>query len=149
MKTPLMHTSTTYRSVIDSSSCTMIAIITAICFMPAIIDFSIISVAIGSLPVITIIYLFLTTYYTIDADTLTVHCAFTSGKYPISMIARISPTRSILSAPATSLTQRIALSFSDRKVMKSSMPLIISPANRTKFINQLKAINPNITIINL
>jgi hypothetical protein len=52
----------------------------------------------------------------------------------------------MLSAPATSLTKRLAISFTDRSVLKSSMPIIISPANRQLFIDTLLAINPDIEV---
>lgn len=61
-------------------------------------------------------------------------------------IGVIEPTKSLLSAPATSLTRRIAISFTDRTVLKSAMPIIISPADTERFINTLVSINPEIKV---
>lgn len=65
--------------------------------------------------------------------------------YPIEKIAEVKETTGILSAPALS-ARRLAIIFSDRAVMKSSMPLEISPSDRTGFIAQLKALNPAIEV---
>ena len=52
----------------------------------------------------------------------------------------------MLSAPATSFTHRLAIKFSDRKILKSSMPVIISPDRQKEFMDQLLSINPNIKV---
>ena len=144
-----MSTITTFRSVWDWSTYTILALSVAICFIPAIIEPDIISVIIGVALSLPIIFTFITTYYQIKGDTLIVRCALISGKYPISKIASIAPTSSILSAPAPSMTQRIAITFTDRKVLKSAMPLVISPTDRQDFINMLTSITPNIEITTL
>jgi len=64
---------------------------------------------------------------------------------PIDKITEVKKTRSILSAPGLSF-DRIAIKFSDKKILKSSMPLEISPKDRDSFIIQLKEINPNIIV---
>lgn len=87
---------------------------------------------------------FLGIYYRIDGNELVVYTFFIPTDYPIDKIKSIKPTKSILSAPATSLTHRIAITFTDRKVLKSSMPLVISPVSQEEFIAQLRNINPNI-----
>jgi len=84
------------------------------------------------------------TFYKIDGNKLVVYSFFVPTAYPIDKIKEIKPTKSILSSPATSLTHRIAITFSDRKVLKSSIPLIISPTRQESFIQQLLAINPEI-----
>ncbi len=144
-----MDTITTFRSVWDWSTYTILSLTVAICFVPTIIERDIISVIIGAALSLPIIFTFLTTFYQIKGDTLLVRFAFISDKYPISKIASIAPTRSILSAPALSMTQRIAITFTDRTVLKSAMPLVISPADRQDFIDLLTAKNPNIEIKNL
>ncbi|MDE7350069.1 MAG: PH domain-containing protein [Muribaculaceae bacterium] len=68
------------------------------------------------------------------------------GILPIDKISEIRPTKTILAASATSLTHRIAIKFSDRKILKSSAPLVISPVRQDEFIAHLKAINPNIIV---
>lgn len=64
---------------------------------------------------------------------------------PIDKITEVKKTRSILSAPGLSF-DRIAIKFSDKKILKSSMPLEISPKDRDGFIIKLKEINPNIIV---
>ena len=63
--------------------------------------------------------------------------------FPIDKISEVKKSSGILSAPALS-TKRISIKFSDKKILKSSMPLEISPKDRDGFIAQLKEINPNI-----
>ncbi|MDE6418416.1 MAG: PH domain-containing protein [Duncaniella sp.] len=87
---------------------------------------------------------FIGTYYRIDGDKLAVYQFFRPTAYPIDKISEISPTKTILTSPANSLTHRIAIRFSDRKVLKSSIPLVISPSRQAEFIRQLSAINPKI-----
>lgn len=41
---------------------------------------------------------------------------------------------------------RVSIKFTDRSVLKSSMPLEISPKDRDGFMAQLKEINPAIVI---
>ena len=76
------------------------------------------------------------------------YCTFFFGSktVPISKIESIKPTNSIESAPATSIFNRIAISFVDRTIMKGSMPLIISPSDKQKFISQPISINPKIKV---
>lgn len=87
---------------------------------------------------------FLSIYYKIDGDKLVVYTFFVPTAYPIDKIKEIKPTESILSAPATSLTHRLAITFTDRKILKSYTPLIISPVRQDEFIRQLLSINPEI-----
>lgn len=66
--------------------------------------------------------------------------------YPVDQIKDLKKTRSILTAPALSFN-RIAIRFTDKKILKSSLPLEISPKDRDNFIATLKEINPKITIL--
>ncbi len=65
--------------------------------------------------------------------------------FPISKISEVKKTSGILSAPALS-TRRVSIKFSDRKILKSSMPLEISPRDRDAFIARLTQINPGILV---
>lgn len=85
-------------------------------------------------------------YYKIAGNELWVYGFFRPSKFPIDKISEVKSTKSVLSAPATSLTHRLAIKFSDRKVLKSAMPLIISPERQQEFIAQLLSINPNIRV---
>lgn len=87
---------------------------------------------------------FLSIYYRIDGDKLVVYSFFIPTAYPIDKIKEIKPTKSVLSSPATSLTHRLAITFTDRKILKSYMPLIISPVRQEEFIRHLRSINPEI-----
>ena len=87
---------------------------------------------------------FLGIYYRIDGNKLVVYTFFIPAIYPIDKIKEIKPTKSVLSSPATSLTHRLAITFTDRKILKSSIPLIISPVRQDEFIRQLLSVNPEI-----
>ncbi len=87
---------------------------------------------------------FLSIYNRIDEDKLVVYSFFIPTAYPIEKIKEIKSIKSVLSSPATSLTHRLAITFTNRKILKSSIPLIISPARQEVFIRQLLSINPEI-----
>lgn len=87
---------------------------------------------------------FLSIYYRIDEEKLVVYTFFIPTAYPIDKIKEIKPTKSVLSSPATSLNHRLAITFTDRKILKSSIPLIISPVRQENFIRQLLSVNPEI-----
>lgn len=86
------------------------------------------------------------TFYIIEGDTLIVHALSTHTPYPISKIKKVRPTRSILSAPAAAVFHRIEVTFTDRKVMKSAFPLVISPEHCEEFVAELRRINPSIIV---
>lgn len=75
--------------------------------------------------------------YTIAGEQLIVECSFVRSKFDIGSIKSIKPTRSVLSAPAASI-DRIEIRLSNRKI------LIVSPKEKSRFVNQLLAINPSI-----
>ena len=83
-------------------------------------------------------------YYKIEGESLIVYSFFRPTNYPIAKISSIKPTKSVLSAPAVSLNKRLAIKFSDRSVLKSSMPLVVSPDRADEFILALKSVNPAI-----
>lgn len=83
-------------------------------------------------------------YYRIDGNNLIVYQFFVPTAFPIDKIESVKPDKSIISAPATSFANRIAIRFSDRKILKSAMPLLISPARQQAFIAHLLTLNPHI-----
>ena len=85
-------------------------------------------------------------YYMIDGRELVIHYMFCSHRLPIDKISEIRPVRSFLAAPALSL-DRLAIKFSDRKVLRSSAPMYISPVRRQEFIDALLQVNPGIRIL--
>lgn len=93
------------------------------------------------LPVILFIsYMFLTTYYTIENDTLKVKCGFyTISRIDIKNISKITETNNPISSPATSL-DRLEIRFNKYD------NVLISPKDKLDFIHAIKTINPNVEI---
>ncbi len=102
-------------------------------------DFSWIVFTIVSLIVLFATYILFDISYIISDNVLVVKCSkFSKITYDINQINIIKNTNSILSAPAASL-DRIAIYF-----FKQRSPLIISPKDKMKFIEDLQSINQNI-----
>ena len=85
-------------------------------------------------------------WYAIEGDNFIVYQFFRPYKFPIHKIKEVKFCKRILSGPAQTTTKH-AIKFTDRKVLKSSMPIEISPNNRHGFVEHLKSINPDIKII--
>ena len=64
---------------------------------------------------------------------------------PIEKIESVKPVKSVLAGAALSFN-RLSIKFSDRKVLKSTMPLEIAPKDEKLFIEKLKSINPDIKV---
>lgn len=138
---------TKYASRWDASTWLLLLFAVLVCIWPVLLDGDWVGPVIVTVGMVVLfIGLFLGTYYRIDGDKLIVYQFFTPTAFPIDKISEIRPTKTILAAPATSLTHRIAVKFSDRKVLKSSDPLVISPVREEEFIEQLMAVNPNIKV---
>lgn len=86
------------------------------------------------------------TWYEIDGDTLTVYCFFRPNRMPIDKIAEVRYCRGYLATAGMSL-RRLSIKFTDRSVLKSYMPLEISPKDRSAFVAQLLSVNPAIKVI--
>ena len=138
---------TKYASRWDASTWLLLLFMVLVCLWPVLLDGDWVAPAIVAAGMLVIfIGLFCGTYYRIDGDRLVVYQFFKPTALPIDKISDIRPTKTILAGPATSLTHRIAIRFSDRKVLKSSAPLVISPVRQNEFIAQLMALNPNIIV---
>lgn len=138
---------TKYASRWDVSTWLLLLSVVLVCIWPVLLDGEWVApviIAVGM--IVMFIGLFVGTYYRIDGDKLVIYQFFKPTALPIDKISEIRPTKTILAGPATSLTHRIAIKFSDRKVLKSSAPLVISPVRVEEFIEQLKAINTNIKV---
>ena len=85
-------------------------------------------------------------WYEIDGDTLVIYNLFQPLKAPVGKICEVKYNRSYLAGAASSF-DRLAISFIDRSVLKSAMPIEISPADRDGFVAHLMAINPNIIVV--
>lgn len=135
-----------FKPRIDYSTWLIVGFVVICCGWPIILDASptMILILLGCM--LLCLLPFVSIWYEVDGDDLVVYAFWRPSRYPISQIKRIDRTTSILSAPATSLTGRLAIYFTDRKVLKSSMPLLISPANQQRFIATLLSINPAIVV---
>ena len=121
-----------------------VGLVAACCLVPCFIDHSLWLVTLCLAMLAFVLLTFQGIYYRIDGDKLIVYSFFIPTAYPIDKIKEIKPTKSVLSAPATSLFHRLAITFTDRQILKSSIPLIISPVRQEEFIRNLISINPEI-----
>ena len=64
---------------------------------------------------------------------------------PIEKIESIKPVKSVFAGPALSFNS-LSIKFTDRRVLKSTMPLEIAPKDQNEFIRALKSINPLIIV---
>lgn len=135
-----------FKSAKDGSTWAVIAVAVICCVWPLALDASLLMAMILLACLAVCIIPFFSIRYEIDGGELVVYALWRPSRYPISKIREIAPTKSILSAPATSLTKRLAITFTDRTVMKSAMPLVISPADSERFIKTLLTINPAIQV---
>lgn len=81
-------------------------------------------------------WLFRTTYYVIEGDVLVIRSAFLTWRIPIRDITAVTPTRNPLSSPALSL-DRLRIDYGTRFIL-------VSPAERQRFVDALHAVNPAI-----
>lgn len=95
------------------------------------------------IPAITsvfIIHMFLTTYYTIEGDVLSVHCGFLMHmKISIATITRIKETSDPSSAPATSI-DRLRIEYDKGK------RVLISPKEKQAFIDEILSLNHTVEV---
>jgi hypothetical protein len=77
------------------------------------------------------------TYYLIDGDTLVIRSSFLKWRVPIAKILSVTPTRSPVSSPALSL-DRLAILYDGKRIL-------VSPQDKQRFIEALRAINPAIS----
>lgn len=86
--------------------------------------------------------MFLTTNYTIESDKLTIKCGLLYDKtIDIKTIKKITETNNPLSSPATSL-DRLEINYGKFD------SVIISPKQKSEFINDIKGVNPNVEVKN-
>ncbi len=128
----------------DRSTWLILLIILACCVGQFFLDFTIWPFIISVLVLVYVIVLFKSIYYVIDGDRLIVYDFFRPKEYPISQIREVNRTKLNLAGPATSLTHRIAVKFKDRSIMKSFLPLILSPDCEHEFVKKLREVNPDI-----
>ena len=87
-----------------------------------------------------VLYLFLSTYYTIENEILNVRSGFLINmKINVNSIYKIVKSNSIMSAPAASL-DRLKITYQQNQIV------VISPKNKQDFVNELKSINTKIEV---
>ena len=78
------------------------------------------------------------TYYVIEGETLIIRSSFITWRVPIRDIRSVTRTRSALSSPALSL-DRLRIEYGGKWIL-------VSPAERERFVAMLRTVNPAITI---
>ena len=97
--------------------------------------------------VLLLIWIITTVKYAIKGNELGVRNLFYKWDWlPIEKIESIKPVKSVLAGAALSFN-RLSIQFSDRKVLRSTMPLEIAPKDEKVFIEKLKEINPEIKVL--
>ena len=122
----------------------MLGLVAICCVVPCCLDQSLWLVTLCMAMLALVLLTFIGIYYRIDGNKLVVYSFFVPTAYPIDKIKEIKPTKSVLSSPATSLTHCLAITFTDWNILKSSIPLTISPVHQEEFIQQLLSVNPPI-----
>lgn len=90
--------------------------------------------------IVFIIHMFTTTFYIIEGEKLIIKCGFLINiSIPVATIKKISDTNNIMSSPALSLDRLEILYNKFDTVM-------ISPKEKTKFIEAIQNINPEVEI---
>lgn len=119
---------------------------TFLCGVPGLFseDFIVMSILCSGFTILEI-FMFARVKYAIKGDMLGIRTFYRWEWFPVEKISELRKVSGILSAPACS-ARRIAIRFSDKSILKSSLPLEISPKNRDSFMQRLKDINPNIVI---
>lgn len=83
--------------------------------------------------------------YEIVGEDLVIYQFFYPTRLPIRGISMVKKSSGYLTTAGMSHL-RVSIYFSDRSVMKSAMPVIISPADRDGFIKKLCEIHPSIEV---
>lgn len=93
------------------------------------------------LPIILfVVHMLLTTYYTINENSLTIKCGFLYNiAIDINTIKKISETNNLISSPAASI-DRIEIIYGNHQ------SVIISPKQKKEFIDCIVSLNPNVQV---
>ena len=109
-------------------------------FIPLFKDQDLTSLYIGVPVTGLLLWIWFTTYYVIERNSLVVRSAFIHKIIPVYEIKSIRRTFNPLSSPALSL-DRLEIQYGNGKMV------LISPENREKFLEELKKMNPSIIIV--
>lgn len=83
-------------------------------------------------------WMFRSTYYLIEGETLVIRSGFIRWRVPIREIRSITPTRSPASSPALSL-DRLRIDY-------GRTAILISPEDRDRFLAMLRSVNSSISV---
>lgn len=108
-------------------------------FSPLILEGDITGLWVGIPVTGLVVWIYFTTYYVIEDDTLRVRSAFINKLIPIYDIRSIKQTFNPLSSPALSM-DRLEILY------ETHSTVLISPENRDVFLEELKKRNPSIRI---
>lgn len=86
-------------------------------------------------------------WYEISDDTLVIYRFFRPTKIPLDNIKDVKKTTGYLATAGMS-SRRVTINLIDNNVLKTYLPVEISPKDRDGFIRQLIRINPDIKVIN-
>ena len=98
----------------------------------------------GLLAVLSFIYI-LGEGYSVEDDNLIVYTFFHGTRYPIRKITRIRYIEKQI--PLLGKRTHLAVSFSDRSVLKSTSPMSISVKDSDSLVSELLNVNPDIQVI--
>ena len=91
-----------------------------------------------TLPIALVFWVALTTRYTLTREHLTIRSAFLNSSIPLRTIRSIRPTGTVLSAPALSLDRL--------EITHEAGVAVISPAERERFLDEMRARCPGAEI---
>lgn len=132
-----------YRSRIDWWLMSVIFFAFIVVFVACIGTYWWLSALYGVLILFLFVVLMCGCWYEIEGDDLLVYQFFRPHRFPIAKIKEVKKTTGYLATAGMS-SRRVSIRFTDRSVLKSSMPLEISPKDRDGFITRLMEINPAI-----
>jgi hypothetical protein len=130
----------TYYTRVSTGLVAFIVVVCLICCLPGITEEGGWRLLIGigiTLPLLLLLLFIIK--YTIDGTTLRVSVFFFKDEFDLTKLVSVVPTRTLLSAPASSL-KRIRLEFSNGDAV------IISPRHQEDFLAELRRINPKVQI---
>lgn len=137
---------TRYNSRWDKWTWLILGLVAGCCIIPCFMDDGFWPVVVCVVMLLFVLLAFIGIFYKIEGNKLVVYSFFIPTAYPVEKIKEVRKTNLVLSAPATSLTHRLEVVFSEPMSGKNLTPLIISPVRQEMFISQLRSINPNIIV---
>jgi hypothetical protein len=130
-----------FRSKIDLWLIVLLSVVALSTILPLFWQFSWLLFVIDVAEIVLLYDMFFHTYYRIEGSRLIVkNGSALTFTYDISSIQSVSPTRTLLSAPALSL-DRLKLT------MKGGETVVISPKDKDGLIRELLNVNPEIKIV--